>query len=413
MSALINKERLWDSLMTLAEIGKTDKGGVCRVALTDVDREARDLFCQWAKDAGCDIRIDGIGNTFARRAGENPDAAPVMTGSHIDSQPLGGKFDGALGVMAGLEVIRSLNDIGAKTNAPIEVVNWTDEEGARFSAGCIGSGVFSGQRDLETALSLTDADGITVAEALESSGYAGDHPIGNMDIDAYFELHIEQGPILESAGLSIGAVVGAQGQRCFVVTVTGVDGHAGTLPMTKRQDAFIAAAKMAVALDELAYTYDPNAVITVGHVRVRPNSRNTVPGQTIFTIDSRHPDTETLVRMEDEMRALCRDIAGRRNVEIDIERISLAEPLSFDESCVEAVRNASQMRQVRYMDIHSGAGHDACKIASVAPAGMIFIPCEDGISHNELESASFDDVAIGTQILLDAMLEKAGRVDIT
>lgn len=408
MSVSIDKDRLWSSLMRLAEIGATPKGGVARLALTDEDRAARDLFRTWAEEAGCTVRVDRIGNIFARRPGRDPDAPPVMTGSHIDSQPLGGKFDGAYGVMAGLEVLRVLNDAGIETEFPIEVVDWTDEEGARFAAGCIGSGVFAGVRDLNAALALTDADGVSVADALDAIGYAGEAPVGGFPIKAYFEAHIEQGPILEAEGLSVGAVLGAQGQRCFLVSVSGEDGHAGTLPMLERRDAFIGAAKMAVALNALATTYEPHAVITVGHVRVVPNSRNTVPGRTVFTIDSRHPDTSVLQRMEDEMTAACRAVAEADGLDLEIEAVTRAEPVVFDEGCVETVRDACRHRQIRYRDIHSGAGHDACKIAAVAPTGMIFVPCERGISHNELENARPDDLAAGAQVLLDAMLAAAG-----
>lgn len=393
--------------MRLAEIGATDKGGVCRVSLTDVDKQGRDLFCEWAREAGCTVRIDQIGNIFARRRGTDPNAPAVMTGSHLDSQPLGGKFDGAYGVMAGLEVVRALNDANIETTHPIDIVDWTDEEGARFAAGCIGSGVFAGMRDLSDALALTDAEGVTLARALEDIGYAGPEPMGATTIKAYFEAHIEQGPILEAENLSVGAVLGAQGQRCFLVTVSGEDGHAGTLPMVKRKDAFVGTAKMTVAINALATTYDPHAVITVGHVRVRPNSRNTIPGQVIFSIDSRHPDEATLAKMEADMTNACNQIAEADGLEVHFEAVTRATPVTFDPACIDAVRKACDLRQIRYMDMHSGAGHDACKIASVAPTGMIFVPCEDGISHNELENATPEDTATGAQVLLDAMLATA------
>ena len=407
MTPTINKDRLWASLMQLAKIGATDKGGVCRVSLTDVDRQARDLFCEWARDAGCTIRIDQIGNIFARRPGTDPNAAAVMTGSHLDSQPLGGKFDGAFGVMAGLEVVRALNDANVETTHPIDVVDWTDEEGARFAAGCIGSSVFAGIRDLNEALALSDAEDVTLATALSEIGYAGPEPMGATPIKAYFEAHIEQGPILEAENLSVGAVLGAQGQRCFLVTVSGEDGHAGTLPMVKRKDAFVGTAKMTIAINALATTYEPHAVITVGHVRVRPNSRNTIPGQVIFSIDSRHPDEATLAKMEADMIDACKEIAKTDGLEVDFDAVTRATPVAFDPACIDAVRNACNLRQIRFMDMHSGAGHDACKIASVAPTGMIFVPCEDGISHNELENATPEDTATGAQVLLDAMLVTA------
>jgi len=408
LTATVNQDRLWDSLMRLAEIGATAKGGVRRISLSDEDRRARDLFCGWAREAGCEIRIDAIGNIFARRPGRNPDAAPVLTGSHIDSQPQGGKFDGAFGVMAGLEVVRALNDAGIETEAPIEIVDWTDEEGARFAAGCIGSGVFSGYRGFDEAMALTDADGIRLADALDGIGYGGDAPVGGTPVSAYFEAHIEQGPVLEAKGLPIGAVTGAQGQRCFTVTVDGVDGHAGTLPMAKRQDAFVGTARMTVALSELAVSYEPAAVITIGHVRVQPNSRNTIPGRTIFTIDSRHPVSTVLEQMETDMTRICTDIADASGLTVDIKPVTRAEPVLFDQGCIDAIRDACRDRQIRYMDIYSGAGHDACKIAAVAPTGMIFVPCAGGISHNEMESARAEDLAIGAQVLLDAMLRYAG-----
>lgn len=393
--------------MQLAEIGKTPNGGVRRIALTETDRAARDLFCTWCRNAGCDVRVDRIGNIFARRAGRNVDAAPVMTGSHLDSQPLGGKFDGAYGVMAGLEVVHALNDAGIETAAPLEIVAWTDEEGARFSAGCIGSSVFSGFRPLEHALALTDQDGVSVADALTAIGYAGADPVGGFPIAAYFEAHIEQGPILEAQGIQIGAVLGAQGQRGFVVTVRGEGGHAGTLPMMQRHDAFLGAARMTTALADLAYTYEPHAVITVGHVRVMPNSRNTVPSETVFTIDSRHPDAAVLERMETDTKRICTEIAEAAGLQVELNVVTRAAPVIFDANCIDAVREACRTRQIRFMDIHSGAGHDACRVSQVAPVGMIFVPCENGVSHTEYENAAPDDLALGAQVLLDAMLSAA------
>ncbi|MDA0998201.1 MAG: Zn-dependent hydrolase [Proteobacteria bacterium] len=403
----IDGERLWRSLMTLAEIGRTQKGGVGRLALTDLDREARDLFAGWCRDAGCTVTVDAIGNVIARRPGRDPSRAPVATGSHLDSQPLGGRFDGAYGVMAGLEVVRALNDAGIETAAPIEVIDWTDEEGARFAAGCIGSAVFAGIRPLEQALALTDADGKMLGDELRRIGYAGNAAPAR-PLAAYFEAHIEQGPILEKNAVPIGAVLGAQGQRCFMVTVTGVEGHAGTLPMTERRDAFVGAAKMAVALNELAFSYQPNPVITVGHVRVGPNSRNTIPGTTVFSIDSRHPDEAILQRMQSDMVCMIEGIADDIGLGIAIETVTISAPVHFDLSCVEAVREAAGTLGIPCQDIYSGAGHDACKVAAVAPTGMIFVPCEGGISHNEAENARPDDLAKGAAVLAAAMLARAG-----
>jgi len=407
---LINEERLWNSLMTMAEIGATAGGGVGRLALTDLDRQARDLFRQWCEQAGCSIRIDRLGNIFARRAGTDPDAAPVMTGSHLDSQPLGGKFDGAYGVLAGLEVIRALNDEDIKTHAPIDVAVWTDEEGVRFGGGCLASAAFAGLIESETALGTTDADGLSMGDELVRIEYAGDEPVGGIPVAAFFEAHIEQGPVLEAEGIAIGAVLGAQGQRNFEVTVTGDEGHAGTLPMNRRRDAYLGAARMADALNAVAFRFDPVPVVTIGHVRVTPNSRNTIPGTVVFSIDSRHPDDGVLSQVKDAMRAECERVAGESNVEMSFKQISHSPPVVFDGGCVDAVRQAADRLDLASRDIHSGAGHDACNLARCTPTGMIFVPCRDGISHNEKESATPEDLAAGAAVLLEIILERAGRV---
>ncbi len=406
MTLKIDGDRLWRSLMEMAEFGRTAKGGVGRLALSDADKRARDLFTAWCRDAGCTISVDAIGNVIARRPGSDPKRAPVATGSHLDSQPLGGRFDGAYGVMAGLEVIRALNDAGVETAAPVEVIDWTDEEGARFAAGCIGSGVFAGIRSLNSALALKDADGKRLGDELARIGYAGEAPV-QRPLAAYFEAHIEQGPILEKDGVPVGAVLGAQGQRCFLITLTGVEGHAGTLPMTERRDAFVGAARMTVALNELAFTYDPKPVITVGHVRVGPNSRNTIPGTTVFSIDSRHPDEAILERMHADILAIVNGVAETSGLGIDVETVTVSAPVNFDAGCIESVRQAAEAAGVPCRDIYSGAGHDACKVASVAPTGMVFVPCEGGVSHNEAESARADDLAKGTDVLARAMLARS------
>lgn len=402
----IDGERLWASLMEMAKIGATPGGGVGRLALTDLDREARDLFVSWCEAAGCTVFVDRIGNVIARRAGRDADAAPVMTGSHLDTQPLGGKFDGIYGVLAGLEVVRALNDAGIETHRPIDVVVWTDEEGARFRAGLPGSSVFTGTATLERMLACSDADGKTVGEELARIGYAGSHDCG-YPLAAYFEAHIEQGPILEAEGKTVGAVLGAQGQRCFKVIVTGEEGHAGTLPMDRRRDALLGAARMIDALNKVAFDHDPRPVITVGALWVKPNSPNTVPGGATFTIDSRHPDDDTLRRVEADMRAACARLAEAAGLTVAVELTSERPSVVFAEDSVDAVRRAAQKLDIPWRDIYSGAGHDACNLAEFCPTGMIFVPCEKGISHNEQESARPEDLAAGCDVLLHVLLDKA------
>lgn len=405
-----NQKRLWDDHMTLAAYGATPKGGMGRLALTDDDKKARDLFVQWSKEAGCDVRIDGVGNIFARRAGNDLSAAPVMTGSHLDTQPLGGRFDGILGVLAGLEIVRTLNGADVRHERPIDVVCWTDEEGSRFGAGCVGSNAFVGRRTVEDTLQMTDAEGKSIGDELERIGYAGETPVGGIDVDSFFEIHIEQGPILENEGLQIGAVEGAQASTGYMVTVTGEEGHAGTLPMVLRKDAMHGAARMIDAVDNVAFGFDPHPVITVGHVRVRPNSRNTIPGQVIFSIDSRHPDDAILAAAGDAMKAACAEIAAERGLEVDIKQTSHRDAVTFDPACVQAVRDASAALGIKCMDIFSGAGHDAINMSHICPSGMVFIPCEDGISHNELENARPEDLIAGTDVLMHAVLARAVRL---
>jgi N-carbamoyl-L-amino-acid hydrolase len=405
-----NQERLWDDHMALAVFGATPKGGMGRLALTDDDKKARDLFVKWSKEAGCEVRVDAVGNIFARRAGTDPDAAPVMTGSHLDTQPLGGRFDGILGVLAGLEIVRTLNEANIRHKRPIDVVCWTDEEGSRFGAGCVGSNAFVGRRSVEDTLKMVDADGNSVGDELKRIGYAGPEPVGGFEVDSFFEIHIEQGPILENEGLQIGAVEGAQASTGYLVTVTGEEGHAGTLPMVLRKDAMHGAARMIDAVDNVAFTFDPHPVITVGHVRVRPNSRNTIPGQVVFTIDSRHPDDEILAAAARAMVAACEAIAKERGLGVSIEQTSHRDAVTFDPACVQAVRDAATALGLSCMDIFSGAGHDAINMSHVCPSGMVFIPCEDGISHNELENARPEDLKAGTDVLMHAVLSRAERV---
>jgi len=402
----IDGERLWESLMAMAKIGATPKGGSRRVALSDLDREGRDLFVRWCREAGCTVRVDRMGNIFARRAGRDDRQPPVMVGSHLDTQPNGGKFDGVYGVLAGLEVLRTLNDHGYETGVPIEVAVWTNEEGARFAPSMIGSGVFAGIYPLDKGLACADQDGCTIGEELERIGYAGGEVCGGWPIKAFFEAHIEQGPILEAEGRTIGVVTGAQGLHWYDVTVTGMDSHAGTTPMDRRRDAMVGAARMVDAIDRIG-TGTAQAVTTVGTLRVVPNSRNVIAAEILFTIDARHPDADTLAAMDAAIRAACNEIAERSDLKVDIRDVTDTAPVVFDRDCVDAVRRAAGQAGYSHRDIVSGAGHDACFISEVAPTAMIFVPCREGISHNETESATPEDLAAGCNVLLQVVLDAA------
>ncbi len=404
----IDGDRLWQSLMAMAEIGPGVAGGSCRLALTDLDRDGRALFQGWAESAGCTARLDAMGNLFLRRPGTDPEAAPVMTGSHLDTQPTGGRFDGVYGVLAGLEVVRTLNDAGVTTRAPIEVVVWTNEEGSRFSPPMIGSGVFAGVFDLAYGLDRPDQAGTTTIGAeLTRLGWRGKGT--GRPVAAYFEAHIEQGPVLEASGCQIGVVTGAQGQRWYEVTVTGVEAHAGPTPMALRRDALVASARMIDAVNALGHAHAPYACATVGLVTVHPNSRNTIPGRVFFTVDIRHPDDAVLSAMDGHVKAQCQAIAAAAGCTVEVKDFWYFAPTPFDPACVAAVRQGAERLGVTHQDIVSGAGHDAVYLARVAPTAMIFVPCEGGISHNEVENANPADLAVGCQILLEAMLERAGR----
>jgi beta-ureidopropionase / N-carbamoyl-L-amino-acid hydrolase len=403
----VDGDRLWDSLMEMAKIGPGVAGGNCRLALSDFDREGRDLFVRWCQEAGCSITVDRMGNIFARRPGTDPSLPPVTTGSHLDTQPTGGKFDGVFGVLAGLEVIRTLNDNGIETAAPIEVAVWTNEEGSRFAPAMVASGVFAGVFDLDYGHSRADVDGKTIGEELKRIGYLGDETPGDHPIRAFFEAHIEQGPILEAEKKTIGVVTGAQGQRWFEVTLTGSESHAGTTPMNRRRDALVAAAKLIATVNEIALAHPPHAVSTVGMMQVSPNSRNTIPGSVFLTVDLRHPEDETLSKMEAELRQACAAICGPARIDADVEMIWYSPPIVFDKDCVGAVKQAASTAGYENMEIVSGAGHDACYVSRVAPTAMIFVPCEEGVSHNEAESATPEDLAAGCNVLLYAMLERA------
>jgi len=404
----VNGERLWASLMELARIGATEKGGVCRLAASDLDGAARRLFISWCEAAGCTVSIDRIGNIFARRPGRNPDLPPIVSGSHLDTQPTGGRFDGAYGVMAALEVVRSLNDLGYETEAPIEIVAWTNEEGSRFSPAMVGSGVFAGVFDLEYGLARPDnATGVSLGAELARIGFAGSEPVGGRPVGAYFEAHIEQGPILEAAGLPIGVVTGAQGQRWYEITVTGQEAHAGPTPMPRRRDALVGAARMIDAVNRIGHAHAPYACATVGSLSLSPNSRNTIPGRVFFTVDFRHPDDAVLTAMDGELRAACRAAAATQNLEVEVAEFWYFPPTPFDPRLVAAVREAAAAQGYGHQDIVSGAGHDAVYVARVAPTAMVFVPCVGGISHNEIEDAKPEDLTAGCNVLFNAILEAA------
>jgi N-carbamoyl-L-amino-acid hydrolase len=406
----IDGQRLWDSLMEMAKIGATVKGGCCRLALTDLDKQARDLFVRWCAQAGCTMRVDRMGNIFARRAGRRPDLAPVMTGSHLDTQPTGGRFDGVYGVLAGLEVVRTLNDLGLETDRSVEVAVWTNEEGSRFAPAMVASGVFAGVFDLDYGLSRADEDGKTMGAELERIGYAGTEPVGGREIHAFFETHIEQGPILEHENKTIGIVTDAQGQRWYELNLTGVESHAGPTPMGRRKDALLGAARIVELVNRTGLDNAPYACATVGMMKVLPNSRNVIPGRVFLTVDFRHPSDEVLAGMDASLRAgvarICKDIG----LGCEIEQIFYYKPVHFNDTCVAAVRQGAAEFGYSTREIVSGAGHDACYLAKVAPTAMIFVPCVDGISHNEIEDAKPEWITAGANVLLHAVLGKAGHL---
>ena len=403
----IDSDRLWQSLMDLAEIGATPKGGVRRLTLTDTDRAGRDLFVRWCREAGMTVVVDAIGNIICRREGNAPDALPVAVGSHLDSQPSGGRFDGAYGVMAGLEIVRTLNDAGVRTRMPIEVAAWTNEEGSRFVPTMMGSGVYAGVYSLDEALAQKDVEGISVREALQAIGYGGHakpHALG-----AYFEAHIEQGPVLEQTQTTIGVVMGALGQRWFDVVITGQDSHAGPTPMESRKDALLAASRIVIEVNRIATTFPDYARGTVGSMQVKPNSRNVVPGEVRMSVDFRNARDVTLSAMVEALRSCIETVAAECRVGIELDEVVYFPPSEFDAALVESVRAGSTRFGYSQRDIVSGAAHDAVYMARIAPTAMVFIPCEGGISHNEIENARREDIAAGCNVLLHAVLARAGE----
>jgi N-carbamoyl-L-amino-acid hydrolase len=413
MTVSVNGERLWQSLMDLAQIGATPKGGNCRLALSALDGQGRDLVVGWMREAGLAITVDEVGNIFGVRPGRDASRKPVMTGSHIDTQPTGGRFDGCFGVMAGLEVMRTLNDRGIETEAPLALTIWTNEEGTRFVPVMMGSGVHCGVFPLETALSATDVDGKAVRDELVAIGYAGSAPIGTVQAASYLEAHIEQGPILEAAETTIGVVTGSLGLRWYDVTVTGMEAHAGPTPMVLRRDALYAATHLMQAVVDIANdpAFAPAGRGTVGVVNVHPASRNVIPGRVQFTVDLRHEDAALLEQMEQRLRAAAAALAAGETtgtpVQVDIAFVQEFPPTPFDRTLVESVRSEAIARGLSQRDIVTGAGHDAVYMARCVPTAMIFVPCKDGISHNEVEDADPRHLEAGANVLLGAMLSQS------
>ncbi|MFM0502473.1 Zn-dependent hydrolase [Paraburkholderia caffeinilytica] len=402
----VNQDRLWRSLMDMATIGATAKGGNCRLALTDEDVQARRLFMQWCEEAGCELRIDPIGNIFARRNGTQKNAPAMMCGSHLDTQPAGGRFDGVYGVLAGLEVIRTLNELDVSTRHPIEVVAWTNEEGSRFTPGMMGSAVYSGKLDIDVARARPCMQtGVLLGDELQRTGFAGTAPYTRPK--AYFEAHIEQGPILENAALPIGIVTGAQGIYELDVTVVGFESHAGTTPMSLRKDALEAAAHIIASILDLGRRFDPDARVTVGHIDCHPNSPSTIPGKVIFSIDIRHPQQPKLQKLVADIETICSQQAATYGASVDVQTVAAYEPVAFDVQCVERVRGATSSLGYPSMDICSGAGHDAVNLSYVSPTAMIFVPCKAGLSHNELEDADPVHLAQGASVLANVLLGEA------
>jgi len=407
----INGDRLWDSLMDMAKIGPGVAGGNNRQTLTDADGEGRKLFQKWCEEAGCTMGVDSMGNMFARREGTDPDALPVYVGSHLDTQPTGGKYDGVLGVLAGLELVRSLNDMNVKTKHPIVITNWTNEEGTRFAPAMLSSGVFAGVLEEDWAKDREDAEGKKFGDELKRIGWEGDEPVGARKMHAMFEYHIEQGPILEVEDKLIGVVTHGQGLSWTQVTVTGKESHTGSTPMPMRKNAGLGMAKMLQLVDEIAWSHAPDAVGAAGHIDVFPNSRNVIPGKVVFTVDFRSPDLDTITDMENRFAEGAKKIAEEMGLGVELEKVGGFDPVTFDEACVSAVRNAAERLGYSHRNLISGAGHDACWINKVAPTAMIMCPCVDGLSHNEAEDISKEWATAGADVLMHAVVETAEIVE--
>jgi len=403
----INSERLWDTLMTMAKIGPGIAGGNNRQTVTPEDGEARKLLQKWSEDAGMTMKVDQLGSMFFKREGTDKNALPVVIGSHLDTQPTGGKYDGVLGVLAGLEIVRTLNDLNIQTKHPIFVVNWTNEEGSRFPPAMMASAGYAGIYGVDTLLSAKDAEGNIFGDELDKIGWKGSEPVGVQKFHCYYELHIEQGPILETEGIDIGIVTHGQGLKWLQFKLNGKEQHTGTTPMNVRKDASLAMSEIILAVNNIANQNQPNALGSVGHIEVSPNSRNVIAGETLFTVDIRSPDIDKLNKMEKELEKAANEICRKYNIEINIEQIGGFDPVKFDEECLDHLRTNAKKFGYSYKDIVSGAGHDACWINTVVPSAMIMCPCVDGLSHNEAEEIKPEWAYSSTNVLLHSAIASA------
>ena len=407
MEIKANGERLWNTLMEMAKIGPGECGGNRRLALTDEDIEGRKLFQKWAAEAGCAIRQDTLGNIFARRDGKSLDKAPVLSGSHLDTQPAGGRFDGILGVLGALETVRSLNDHGIETVSPVEIVVWTNEEGARFAPSMMGSGVFAGIYEEDEIYKNKDPEGVTVGDELRRTRQLGDVPCKVFPIKAYYELHIEQGPVLENENTSIGVVTGGQGSVWTHINLYGQGAHAGTTPMDYRKDPMMGASRIITELREIIRSHSA-AVGTVGRLETYPASINSIPGSVFFTVDTRHPNEKVLMKINQDLKNIVNTVCSAEGLENEFTNISINPTVEFNQDCVAIVRQCADSLGYSHRDIVSGAGHDACQVNQVAPTGMIFIPCEGGLSHDEAENTTPEHVSAGADVLLNSVMASAG-----
>ena len=403
----INSDRLWDSLMTMAKIGPGIAGGNNRQTVTVEDGEARKLLQKWSEDAGMTMKVDELGSMFFKREGTDKNALPVVIGSHLDTQPTGGKYDGVLGVLAGLEIVRTLNDLNIQTKHPILVVNWTNEEGSRFPPAMMASAGYAGIYEVNTLLSAKDAEGNIFGDELDKIGWKGSETVGSQKFHCYYELHIEQGPILETEEVDIGIVTHGQGLKWLEVKLSGVEQHTGTTPMNVRKDTSLALSEIVLAVNHIANKNQPNALGSVGHIEVSPNSRNVIAGNSLFTVDIRSPDINKLVKMENELKQMTTDICKKYKIEFEMDQIGGFDPVAFDKECLNNIRNSANKFGYSHKDIVSGAGHDACWINTVAPSAMIMCPCIDGLSHNEAEEIKPEWASSSTNVMLHAAIASA------
>ena len=403
----INSDRLWDSLMTMAKIGPGIAGGNNRQTVTLEDGEARKLLQKWSEDASMTMKVDELGSMFFKREGTDKNALLVVIGSHLDTQPTGGKYDGVLGVLAGLEIVRTLNDLNIQTKHPILVVNWTNEEGSRFPPAMMASAGYAGIYEVNTLLSAKDAEGNIFGDELDKIGWKGSETVGSQKFHCYYELHIEQGPILETEEVDIGIVTHGQGLKWLEVKLSGVEQHTGTTPMNVRKDTSLALSEIILAVNHIANKNQPNAVGSVGHIEVSPNSRNVIAGNSLFTVDIRSPDINKLVKMENELKQMTTDICKKYKIEFEMDQIGGFDPVAFDKECLNNIRNSANKFGYSHKDIVSGAGHDACWINTVAPSAMIMCPCVDGLSHNEAEEIKPEWASSSTNVMLHAAIASA------